>query len=175
MNPLKYLPLVLKQITRRQARTLLTVSGVAVAMFLFAAVQAMQAGVKKATQTAADETTLIVYRQNRYCPFASRFPFELCLLPKQPWPHFDELDDEGLRDLAEHLKRLLERLEAAADDPSYNFVLRTAPYDRDVANFSWRLEILPRIGSIAGFEWGTGWHINPLPPETAADRLRSVP
>ena len=74
MNPLKYLPLVLKQITRRQARTLLTVSGVAVAMFLFAAVQAMQAGVKKATQTAADETTLIVYRQNRYCPFASRLP-----------------------------------------------------------------------------------------------------
>ena len=74
MNPLKYFPLVARQITRRRARTVLTVSGVAVAMFLFCAVQAMQTGVKKATQTAADETTLIVYRQNRYCPFASRLP-----------------------------------------------------------------------------------------------------
>lgn len=74
MNPFKYFPFVARQITRRRARTLLTVSGVAVAMFLFSAVQAMQAGVKQATQTAADETTLIVYRQNRYCPFASRLP-----------------------------------------------------------------------------------------------------
>jgi putative ABC transport system permease protein len=74
MTGIKYLPFVVRQIARRRARTILTVSGVAVAMFLFSAVQAMQAGVKKATQTAADETTLIVYRQNRYCPFASRLP-----------------------------------------------------------------------------------------------------
>ena len=70
----KYLPFVLKQITRRRIRTLLTVTGVATAMFLFSAVQSMQAGVREATQAAADETTLIVYRQNRYCPFASRLP-----------------------------------------------------------------------------------------------------
>ena len=74
MNPFRYFPFVRKQITRRPVRTLLTVGGVATAMFLFAAVQAMQAGVTQATQAAADETTLVVYRENRYCPFTSRLP-----------------------------------------------------------------------------------------------------
>jgi putative ABC transport system permease protein len=70
----KFAPFVLKQLTRRRVRTALTVLGVATAMFLFCAVQSMQAGVRDATQAAADETTLVVYRQNRYCPFASRLP-----------------------------------------------------------------------------------------------------
>lgn len=109
------------------------------------------------------------------CPFASRFPYELCLLPRQPGPHFDELCDAALADLAGHLKELLQRLEAAANDPPYNLVLRTAPFqEQDVDGFSWRLEILPRIGRIAGYEWGTGWHINLVPPEVAAQRLRDA-
>ena len=70
----KYVPLVLKQVVRQRTRTLLTVGGVAVAMFLFVAVQAMQAGVKKATQTTARDTTLVVYRQNKFCPATSRLP-----------------------------------------------------------------------------------------------------
>ena len=74
MNPHRFFPFVRKQITRRPVRTLLTVGGVATAMFLFAAVQAMQTGVTQATRAAADETTLVVYRENRYCPFTSRLP-----------------------------------------------------------------------------------------------------
>ncbi|HLL89541.1 MAG TPA: ABC transporter permease [Tepidisphaeraceae bacterium] len=70
----KFLPLVLKQVTRRRVRSTLTVLGVAAAMFLFCAVQAMQAGVREATAATAKETTLVVYRQNRYCPFTSRLP-----------------------------------------------------------------------------------------------------
>jgi UDPglucose--hexose-1-phosphate uridylyltransferase len=107
-----------------------------------------------------------------FCPFASRFPFEICLLPSQPAPHFDETSDALLTDLAEHLRPLLLSLERVAHDPAYNLVLRTAPWNRDdVQDFSWRLEILPRIGRIAGYEWGTGWFINPIPPEVAAERL----
>jgi putative ABC transport system permease protein len=74
MTALRFLPLVFKQIARHRVRSLLTVSGAAMAMFLFSAVQAMQAGVAAATQQAADETTLVVYRENRYCPFTSRLP-----------------------------------------------------------------------------------------------------
>jgi putative ABC transport system permease protein len=74
MNPLRFFPFVRKQITRRPMRSTLTIAGVATAMFLFAAVQAMQAGVTHATQAAADETTLVVYRENRFCPFTSRLP-----------------------------------------------------------------------------------------------------
>jgi putative ABC transport system permease protein len=74
MLNLKFIPLVFKQIVRHRTRTLLTVAGVATAMFLFAAVQAMQAGVREATQTTARDTTLVVYRQNRFCPATSRLP-----------------------------------------------------------------------------------------------------
>src|SRR5687768_5909619 len=74
MLKFKYMPLVWKQVSRHRTRTLLTVGGVATAMFLFAAVQAMQAGVKEATETTAKDTTLVVYRQNRFCPATSRLP-----------------------------------------------------------------------------------------------------
>jgi len=70
----KYIPLVWKQVVRRRTRTLLTLAGVATAMFLFTAVQAMQNGVRSATQTTAKDTTLVVYRQNRFCPATSRLP-----------------------------------------------------------------------------------------------------
>jgi putative ABC transport system permease protein len=70
----KFLPLIFKQIVRHRTRTLLTVGGVATAMFLFAAVQAMQAGVSAATRTTAKDTMLVVYRQNRFCPATSRLP-----------------------------------------------------------------------------------------------------
>src|SRR5688572_11338929 len=74
MLSLKFIPLVFKQVTRHRTRTFLTVGGVATAMFLFAAVQAMQAGVREATETTAKDTTLVVYRQNRFCPATSRLP-----------------------------------------------------------------------------------------------------
>lgn len=74
MVPIRFMPLVLKQLSRRRVRTALTLVGVATAMFLFSAVQAMQQGVHDATTATAQETTLVVYRQNRYCPFSSRLP-----------------------------------------------------------------------------------------------------
>jgi putative ABC transport system permease protein len=74
MLSLKFIPLVWKQVIRHRTRTLLTLAGVATAMFLFTAVQAMQAGVRDATQTTARDTTLVVYRQNRFCPATSRLP-----------------------------------------------------------------------------------------------------
>ena len=70
----KFIPLIVKQVLRHRTRTLLTVGGVATAMFLFCAVQALQAGVREATETTARDTTLVVYRQNRFCPATSRLP-----------------------------------------------------------------------------------------------------
>ena len=70
----RFIPFVAKQVYRHPTRTALTLAGVAVAMFLFVAVRAMQAGVREATETAAGDTTLIVYRQNRFCPATSRLP-----------------------------------------------------------------------------------------------------
>ena len=70
----RYIPLILKQIARRPARTLLTLGGVAVSMFLFVAVQSMQRGVAVATEQSAEDSTLVVYREDRYCPFTSKLP-----------------------------------------------------------------------------------------------------
>jgi putative ABC transport system permease protein len=70
----RFIPLVVKQVVRHRARSLLTIGGVTVAMFLFSAVRAMQAGVETATTRDASDTTLVVYRKDRYCPFSSRLP-----------------------------------------------------------------------------------------------------
>jgi len=70
----KYIPLIVKQVVRHRVRSLLTIAGVMVAMFLFVAVQAMQRGVTRATEENAADTTLVVYRKDRYCPFTSKLP-----------------------------------------------------------------------------------------------------
>jgi putative ABC transport system permease protein len=67
-------PYVWRNLARRPTRTLLTVAGIAVATFLFAFVESMREGVRRATEAGAGETRLVVYRQNRFCPFASRLP-----------------------------------------------------------------------------------------------------
>ena len=74
MIGLKYWPLVIKQITRHRVRTMLTILGVAIAMYLFVAIQAMQQGVAETTQASAADTTLVVYREDRFCPFTSQLP-----------------------------------------------------------------------------------------------------
>jgi len=70
----RLIPVVLKQLVRHRVRSLLTVAGVGVAMFLFIAVQTLQQGVKDATEAAAGDTTMVVYRENRFCPATSRLP-----------------------------------------------------------------------------------------------------
>lgn len=74
MSHLKLIPYILKQATRNRVRTMLTAFGIAIAMFLFTTVQAMHEGVRAATTDTADETTLIVYRKDRYCPATSELP-----------------------------------------------------------------------------------------------------
>jgi putative ABC transport system permease protein len=70
----RFMPLVLKQLLRHRVRSLLTIGGVLMAMFLYITVQAMQQGVSRATKESADDTVLVVYRQDRFCPFTSRLP-----------------------------------------------------------------------------------------------------
>ena len=74
MSIARYVPLVVKQVIRHRVRTLLTISGIAIAMFLFTTIQAMQQGVTAATKETARDTTLVVYRKDRFCPLTSRLP-----------------------------------------------------------------------------------------------------
>ncbi len=118
------------------------------------------------------------------CPFASRFPFELMILPKRHQADFWAMLPEELDDLASVMKLTLARLKIVLDDPPYNFVLHTAPFRRKRAkvgywktldeDYHWHIELIPRLTRVAGFEWGSGFYINPTPPEEAARYLRDA-
>ena len=109
------------------------------------------------------------------CPSVSRFGFEMHLWPRVAQPHFNNIDDALLRKLTGVLSRALQRLEQVAADPDYNLVLHTAPFPPAISpGFRWHWEIYPRIAGIAGWELGAGGFVNPLYPETAAQRLRDI-
>ena len=108
-------------------------------------------------------------------PFASRFPFETIVMPKEHASDFAMSSEGDLESCATVLADVLRRTTKVLNDPPYNFVLHTAPLNEyDPAITHWRIEIMPRLAKAAGFEWGSGFHINALPPEEAARRLREV-
>jgi UDPglucose--hexose-1-phosphate uridylyltransferase len=109
-------------------------------------------------------------------PFAPRFPFETWILPLTRRAAYHTIDDDGeMMELAGLLKDTLGRLNAALDTPPYNLVLHTAPLgEPDLPYFHWHLEIMPKLTRVAGFEIGSGFYINPTPPEDAAQFLRDV-
>ena len=110
-----------------------------------------------------------------FCPYASRFPFETWILPKRHSSHFENIPHQGVEEMGMVLKSILSKLEASLDNPPYNYIIHTAPFDStELAHYHWHLEIFPRISRVAGFEWGSGFYINPVQPEQAAAFLRDV-
>lgn len=117
-------------------------------------------------------------------PYASRFPFEIFVAPRRHRHDFAAITDIEILRLAETMKDIMHRLKVALKDPPYNFVIHTIPnvaatrrpryWETLEDDFHWHIEILPRLTRMAGFEWGTGFYINPTPPEDCARFLRDV-
>lgn len=108
-------------------------------------------------------------------PFASRFPFETWVLPRRHESHFCSIDKDGVGSLAEILGRTLRRIKQVLNDPPYNYIIHTSPFDEGpLPHYHWHIEIIPKLTQVAGFEWGTGFYINPTPPEQAAQFLQQV-
>ena len=109
------------------------------------------------------------------CPYAARFPFEMWVLPREHEPHFYEMDPARAAGLADALQEALARLEVCLQEPAYNHAVHTAPTTgQDSDHYHWHIEVIPRVTRMAGFEWGTGFYINPMAPESAAEHLRGV-
>lgn len=108
-------------------------------------------------------------------PFAPRFPFEMWIVPKGHQSAFEESQKFEFEQLAPMLKEMLARLDKVLDSPAYNYIIHTSPLP-DVSNeyYHWHLEIMPKLTKVAGFEWGTGFYINPTPPEESAKFLREA-
>jgi UDPglucose--hexose-1-phosphate uridylyltransferase len=106
-------------------------------------------------------------------PFASRFPFETWILPKTHYPSFEHMKPPLYERAAQILSDTLRRLHQVLNDPPYNYIIHTSSFsglEKDY--YHWHFEIMPKLTKVAGFEWGTGFYINPTPPEDAAHYLR---
>ena len=119
------------------------------------------------------------------CPYASRFPFEMQIFPLRQQHDFTRMNDDEKASLSEVLPRTLKRIQVGLGNLAYNLMLQTAPVTKPRAgspdywgtieqDFCWRIDILPRLTQVAGFEWGTGVYINPVAPEEAAPFLREL-
>jgi UDPglucose--hexose-1-phosphate uridylyltransferase len=129
--------------------------------------------------------TRVIYENDAFvcfCPFASRFPFEMWILPKRHSADFSSVEHNEMVELGEAFVAVMQKLSVALNTPQYNFVLHTGPVrwprmgywvtlDLD---YHWHIEIMPKLTQVAGFEWGTGFYINPTVPEEAAQFLREV-
>ncbi|MBL4890099.1 MAG: DUF4931 domain-containing protein [Candidatus Lindowbacteria bacterium] len=122
------------------------------------------------------ELERVVYRNESFAvitPFASRFPYEMWILPTYHSSHFEDISSERIPQLARAISQSFGSLFRALDDPPYSFVLHTAPTnEKGMAYYHWHIEVMPRLTNVAGFEWGTGFHINSESPEEAAMKLR---
>jgi len=120
-----------------------------------------------------------------FTPYASRFPFEIAIAPRHHSHDFVELSTTDRYGFARLLSDVLKRLRIALNDPPYNLLLHNAPnttaqqHRRNYWNtlrmdWHWHFELLPKLSPTSGFDWGTGLHINPVAPETAAEYLRKA-
>lgn len=108
-------------------------------------------------------------------PFASRFSFEVWILPKAHQSHFTSIEKKGISNLAQIMKEVIGKINRVLDNPPYNYLIHDSPFrESSLAYYHWHIEIMPKLTRVAGFEWGTGFYINPTSPEDAAKHLREI-
>jgi UDPglucose--hexose-1-phosphate uridylyltransferase len=108
-------------------------------------------------------------------PYAPRFPFETWILPRRHQALFEETPRHEYAALARQLGDILRRMNKALRMPPYNLLIHTAPVAEPAAEYyHWHVEIIPKLTKVAGFEWATGFYLNPTSPEEAAQVLRDA-
>lgn len=111
-----------------------------------------------------------------FCPFVSRFSFEIWIIPKRHNGHFYHLPPEEIPALAAILKDTLTKVKKLFANVSYNFIIHSSPINGDgdniIESYHWHIEFMPKLTRVAGFEWGSGFYVVSTPPELAAKYLR---
>ena len=129
-------------------------------------------------ESSDDEARLVA--ENRgfvtVSPYASRFPFETCILPRNHEASFENISSGDFASLAQMIRLVIGKMDAVLERPAYNMVLHTAPLaaQEHADYYHWHIELIPKLTKVAGFEWGTGFYINPTSPEEAARYLREA-
>jgi UDPglucose--hexose-1-phosphate uridylyltransferase len=128
-------------------------------------------------QEAKDGERVVLETENFIvvCPYAPRFPFETWILPRKHDSAYQDSPAHLFPDLAKALRSLATRMDRVLDFPAYNLVIHSAPiHDPPTDHYHWHVEVMPKLTNQAGFEWGTGFYINPTTPEEAAKYLRDA-
>jgi len=131
------------------------------------------------TQELKDKQRVVVENEDFVVitPFASRFPFETWILPKDHHCDFADAIKDHEDSLAAIMKDILLRFKIGLNDPAYNYMIQTSPVKNPSSfkdYYHWHIEVMPRLTRVAGFERGTGFYICPIPPEMTAAFLREV-
>jgi UDPglucose--hexose-1-phosphate uridylyltransferase len=108
-------------------------------------------------------------------PYAPRFPFETWILPRRHQSMFEDTPRHEVASLARLLGDILRRMNKALRLPPYNLLIHSAPVTEPAGEYyHWHVEIIPKLTKVAGFEWATGFYLNPTAPEEAAQVLRDA-
>ncbi|MDD5437288.1 MAG: galactose-1-phosphate uridylyltransferase, partial [Candidatus Omnitrophica bacterium] len=85
------------------------------------------------------------------------------------------IDRDSIACFAKALRDSLAKLKGLLKDPSYNFIIHTSPINgHEREDYHWHVEIMPKLSKVAGFEWGSGFYVNPVLPDIAAKNLSGV-
>jgi UDPglucose--hexose-1-phosphate uridylyltransferase len=108
-------------------------------------------------------------------PYAPRFPFETWILPRRHGARFEDAPRQEYEGLARMIKSVLARMNRTLEHPSYNMIIHSSPFTEETSEYyHWHVELMPKLTRTAGFEWGTGFYINPTSPEEATEVLRDA-
>lgn len=128
-------------------------------------------------QEVQDKERIIL--ENKYflsfCPFVSRFPFEVWIAPRKHNGYFCHMPREEIPSLASILKETIAKLKKIFPNMAYNFIIHSTPIDgEEKEGYHWHIEFMPKLTRVAGFEWGTGFYVVSTPPELAAKYLKEI-
>jgi UDPglucose--hexose-1-phosphate uridylyltransferase len=107
--------------------------------------------------------------------YAALSPFHIWIVPRQHRASYLQVPGHELSDLADVVQQVVSKIHVGLNNPDYNLIIRSAPV-REAENlrFHWYISLVPRLSFTAGFEMGSGMHINPSLPEASADFLRET-
>ncbi|MCX7020432.1 MAG: galactose-1-phosphate uridylyltransferase [bacterium] len=130
------------------------------------------------SQEVADSDRIVTENDSfiSFMPFASRFPYETWIVPKEHTSFFNDIQKNQVTDLSSIMRTIFSLIKEGLDDPAYNFMIHNTPFDEtgNTPFYHWHMEIIPKLTKVAGFEWGTGFYINPASPEEAVKHMRDV-
>lgn len=108
-----------------------------------------------------------------FMPYAARFPYEICIIPKDHAASFMDIVKNQVTDLATVMSNVFSMIKDALGNVPYNFMVHGAPFDNPESEtyYHWHIELIPKLSKVAGFEWGSGFHINAVAPEDACRHI----